>query len=133
MWDLLKMSKKTFPCGHKGRGKYCHRCERERRLAEAKIKEKNEREELFESDRLNLRPLQHASLIDKARKIISDIEQGEHYSKYKGKKLRYDRNVVSVPVNQDYRLIFRETESGIEVQELLNHEDYNVKKPGEKT
>ncbi len=56
----FEMAKKTFPCGHKGKGKYCHRCEQEKQLVESKVKEQkiaDEWERLFEADPVNLKPL----------------------------------------------------------------------------
>ncbi len=129
------MRKKTFPCGHKGKGKYCHRCEQENKRSEIEKSSKeadDQWKKLFETDPINLRPLLRRNLIEKARKIISGIEKGIHYSKYKGKIMRYNRNVISIPINHDFRLILHRTKNGIIVKDLMDHESYNIKKPGEK-
>ncbi len=44
--------------------------------------------------------------------------------------MRYNRNIISIPINRDFRLILRRTEQGIVVEQLVSHEKYNVKKPG---
>lgn len=127
------MSRKLFPCGHKGKGKYCHRCEQEKKLLIEKKnaqKEHEEWESLFERDPVDLRPLEKKVLVDKARDIIEKIYNGVQYLVFKGKRLRYDRNVVSIPINRDYRLIFHDIDGVLHVHKLMKHEDYNVTKPG---
>jgi len=123
--------RKTFPCGHKGKGSYCHRCEKER------IKTNKDRAikaawlTTFDSDPIDLRPLRKRSRIEKARHIIASIEAGITHSVFKGKRLIYDRNVISVPVNIDYRLIYRQQKDGrIVLDKLMSHEEYNGTKPG---
>lgn len=141
------MSKKAFPCGHKGKGQYCHRCEQEKKeltqkQAEQEVKQQEllrQKEEaqrwkaLFDQDSVNLRALaSHKLLVEKAREIISAIESGQPYTDFKGKRMRFDREVVSVPLGYDWRLIFHPIGGRYVCQELLSHEDYNVRKPGGK-
>jgi hypothetical protein len=121
------MPKRTFPCGHKGFGKYCHRCEQEEKLCQ---KEKEEWNRSFESDIINLKNLPTKRLILKARSIIKSIQEGKPCKDLRGKKLNYDRSIISFPVDNDYRLLCRKTMDGIIPKEILSHEEYNVKKPG---
>ncbi|MBK1640592.1 hypothetical protein CKO12_01595 [Chromatium okenii] len=129
------MAKKRFPCGHQGQGQYCHRCAQEQNQTAKQEQTQIAHQEwlaLFESDPVNLRRLDNKQLIDKARKIINDIHAGVSYTHYKGKRMRYNRDIISVPVNRDYRLVFHTLEGKIQVYKLMSHEEYNVKKPGEK-
>ncbi|MDQ7015079.1 MAG: hypothetical protein Q9N68_01750 [Gammaproteobacteria bacterium] len=130
------MAKKTFPCGHKGKGKFCHRCEQEHKAQELKLMEKERNEEwqyLFNKDEINLRKLPNKTLVNKARNIISSINSGDSYTKFKGKRMRYNRDVISIPLNHDFRVIYHDCSSGLKLQSLLSHEEYNVKKPGNKS
>ncbi|SDY08743.1 hypothetical protein SAMN05421644_12833 [Allochromatium warmingii] len=125
--------KKTFPCGHTGKGQYCHRCKQEQtRTEQICATQQNHKDwhKLFELDAIDLRPLNSKNLVEKARKIIADIHAGGSYTIYKGKRMNYDRHVISVPLNRDWRLIFQDTQDGIRCYQLLSHEQYNVKKPG---
>ena len=128
--------KKRFPCGHTGKGAYCHRCaqaglEAERRQEDAAAKAEWERS--FEADPLDLRGLPKRALVLKTRDMIRRIAAGEQYTSFKGKRLHHDRSIISIPLNRDYRLIYRDTPEGLQLLELLTHEQYNVKKPGDKS
>jgi len=127
------MAKKTFPCGHKGKGQYCHRCAQEARQQQTKQQEQAEQQrwqQQFDHDPINLRRLSKRSLVEKARAIIAAIAAGRSYTEFRGKRLNHDRSVISVPVNRSYRLIYHETDRGLDLQSLMSHEEYNVKKPG---
>ncbi len=47
--------------------------------------------------------------------------------------MQYDRNIISIPIHPDFRLILHRTKNGFMVKDLTSREDYNIKKPGEKT
>lgn len=125
--------KKEFPCGHKGKGKYCHRCKQENER-QIKImqqqKEKEDWKKSFDNDVICLRKLSTKTLVLKARKIIDAIEKGSPYRVFKGKRLNHDRKVISVPVNSDFRLIYHEDNSKkLFLSKLQSHEEYNITKP----
>lgn len=130
------MARKTFSCGHKGKGQYCHRCAQESELHEQQIARKNDQlawKNSFNNDPVDLRKLISTKrLVDKARKIIADIHNGRPYVRYRGKRLKFDRHIISVPLNRDWRLIFYESGGKIRCRELMSHEEYNVSKPGER-
>jgi len=132
--------RKKFPCGHQGRGKYCHRCaqhNKEQQQAEhEKVKQRSERHEWrasFKKDLIDLTPLDShgKNLVLKARKIISSIQNGTAYTDYSGKRLNYNRKIISIPINRDYRLIVHDTLDGLQIKKLMSHEAYNRRKPGE--
>jgi hypothetical protein len=130
--------KKTFPCGHSGYGGFCHACQTAEKEATAKsaslaarIAEKEARRSAFNADTVDLRDLPSALLLEKARTILHAIAGGSNYRLFKGKRLNYDRTVISVPIGYNYRLLFIEQSDGHLVpKQLLSHEDYNATKPG---
>lgn len=126
--------KKTFPCGHRGKGKHCHRCvqEKERETREELAREKKrEWRDSFDEDSVDLRKIQQDErLVRKARDIIRGIESGRPIADFQGKRMNHDRRVISIPVGRNYRLICRDTDHGPVVTEFVTHEEYNARKPG---
>ncbi len=70
------------------------------------------------------------SVAAKAMQIISAIEKGTCYTAFRGKRLRHNRFIISIPVTRNYRLICRDYGSFVAPQAIVSHEDYNVCKPG---
>jgi len=121
--------KKQFPCGHKGYGQTCHRCQQEAEEREQKQAERLDWRESFASDPIDLRSLpKHVVL--KTRQIIQALEARQDYRQFGGKRLRHDRHVVSIPVTRNYRLLCRDLDGALVPEAALSHEDYNVAKPG---
>jgi hypothetical protein len=128
------MSKKLFPCGHSGKGQYCHRCKQDEsvRADLASLRQnRTDWKQLFLDDVVDLRPLTHKRLVTKARAILLGIRQGHTHREYQGKRLRYDRNIVSIPVNHDYRLLLHFEGKQLVPHKLMSHEEYNIRRPGE--
>ncbi|ALG67010.1 DUF7682 family zinc-binding protein [Beggiatoa leptomitoformis] len=127
------MAKKTFPCGHKGLGQYCHKCQQssiEHNNQEAIRHEKQIWEQQFKTDAIDLRKLPHKNLVIKARAILVAIKEGQAYQVFNGKRMNYDRHIVSVPIDNDYRILFKDDKDGLVPVVVLSHEEYNTKKPG---
>ena len=125
--------KKTFPCGHKGLGQYCQQCQQQSQKTQQTEQKKRDKQawvDLFANDPLDLSKLPSKKLVLKARQILTQIKTGISFHQLGGKRLNYDRKTLSVPVNNDYRLLFRRNTTGWQVFQLLSHEEYNVKKPG---
>ncbi|MGK7947024.1 MAG: hypothetical protein AB4058_21400 [Microcystaceae cyanobacterium] len=121
--------KKQFPCGHKGYGKVCHRCAQEQANRADKKREKQVWESMFEQDPIDLRSLPR-NVVLKARKIIQGLQNQQDYRDFRGKRLRHDRFIISIPVTRHYRLICRDKGSFLIPEAVISHEDYNVCKPG---
>ncbi len=127
--------RKLFPCGHQGYGQVCHRCAQ---LAAAKAQEAMAREQArlerqqwqatFAADVIDLQGLPK-TIVLRARQVIAELGAGTDYRQFKGKRLNHDRNVISIPLTYDYRLICYDVGDRIEPRSVLSHEDYNVKKP----
>ncbi|MEQ8975563.1 MAG: hypothetical protein RIE73_34925 [Coleofasciculus sp. C1-SOL-03] len=121
--------KKTFPCGHKGYGQTCHRCEQENKAREAKKQQKQAWESTFDNDPIDLKDLP-THVVVKARAIIAGLEEQKNYREFGGKRLRHNRWIVSIPVTRNYRMICHDYGSLLVPYAVLSHEDYNVDKPG---
>ncbi|MEQ8963563.1 MAG: hypothetical protein RLP02_37595 [Coleofasciculus sp. C2-GNP5-27] len=122
--------KKTFPCGHKGYGQTCHRCEQENKAREAKKQQKQEWESTFDNDPIDLKDLP-THVVVKARVIIAGLKEQKNYRDFGGKRLRHNRGIVSIPVTRNYRMICDDGGNSLVPRAVLSHEDYNVDKPGE--
>jgi hypothetical protein len=121
--------KKTFPCGHKGYGQICHRCAQKEADLAQKRQQKEEWDETFADDPIDLRTLPK-NVVIKARKIIRGLQDQMNYREFHGKRLRHDRFVISIPVTRNYRLLCRDQGNFVIPEEIISHEDYNVCKPG---
>lgn len=125
--------KKIFPCGHEGYGQHCHRCAQQHRDQHSRQAEQAEQrarkaewKASFAHDPIDLRLIQHRrDLVQKARQIIAAVAAGEHPGAFGGKPLNYDQQVISVPLDYSYRLIFHETTEQIIPHLLESHETYN--------
>ena len=121
--------KRTFDCGHTGKGKYCHACatlaerkENERVAREAKRTEKMRASDL---DPIDLSCVAHlASVQREARSLLDRVRDGTHPYALKGKPIKSSKGqLVSVPVGRSYRLMFDAV--SLMPLELLSHESYN--------
>ena len=133
MVTAMAQQKKLFPCGHRGKGQVCHRCQQEavaaKRQAQAVVdrqREKRAWDASFEADVVDLRRLPEPIVI-KARRIIDALQRGTDYRYFKGKQMRADSSLIRVPVSHDYRLILKRSGHELIMVEVLSHEDYNKK------
>lgn len=66
----------------------------------------------------------------KARRVIGQVENGCSLRSLDGKRLRFNRHLFSVALNQSYRLILTESDDGFSPVEVLTHEAYNTRYSG---
>jgi hypothetical protein len=119
--------KKRFPCGHVGKGQYCHLCKdradaRDRDRAEREARRhKFERETDvgLDMDRLPV------SVALKASGIIKKLKSGIPYMQMHGHRLVQCRDIVSIPVGWSHRIVCREVAGDIVPFDVLSHEQYN--------
>lgn len=126
---FMSRRKKTFPCGHKGYGQACHRCEQQYKEQEEKRQQKQAWESTFADDPIDLKNLP-THVVVKARVIIAGLQNHKDYREFGGKRLRHNRWIISIPVTRNYRMICHDCGSFLLPQAVLSHEDYNVGKPG---
>lgn len=122
----------TFPCGHRGLGKTCHRCAQEAKAqtqaqqqAALRQRQRQQWQAQFQQDPIDLQGLPR-HVIEKARSILSDLQQGQHFTALKGKRMMFDRTVVRIPVGHRYRLLCREHHGQLTPWRVLSHEEYNA-------
>jgi hypothetical protein len=125
----MSRRKKVFPCGHKGYGQICHKCAQIQTQWEQKKQQKNAWEATFDDDPIDLRALPKKVAL-KSREIIQKLSDSQDYRIFRGKRLRHDRFIISIPVTRDYRLLCRDCGNFLVPEAVVSHEDYNVCKPG---
>jgi hypothetical protein len=127
-WGYLPM-RKTFSCGHTGKGQYCHLCRQKELQMAARVAARNSRisklAQMEQESGLSLEKIPE-QVAAKAVGIVKSIKAGMVYTQFKGKRLMDNRNVVSIPVNYSYRLIMRDGTDGFLPVKVVSHEDYNT-------
>ena len=123
--------KKTFPCGHKGKGAHCHRCVQIERAAQAQaeaayVKQEvaQARKQAFSDDPVDLRGLPQV-VVDKARLVIADLGAGANWVEMGGVKFRARKEIIRFKLPMHYRLVCRMTEQGLVPLAVMTHEAYN--------
>lgn len=144
--------KRTYPCGHSGKGRFCLRCEQQTRDSEQSTTDSSDAaaassspskdlvnpetidketwREAFAADPIPLKHLPNRNLVQRARQILQEIERGAPWHQFNGKRLQHDRTIVSVPLGRRYRILFRTDDGAPRPVEVLSHEAYNATKPG---
>lgn len=123
--------KKSFPCGHKGKGSHCHRCVQMDREAEAKqaaliVKQEaaQSRQQAFSADLVDLQGMPQV-VIDKARLVIADLGAGANWVEMGGVKLHKRREIIRFKLPMHYRLVCKKTDYGLVPLAVMTHEAYN--------
>ncbi|MCA9080837.1 MAG: hypothetical protein KDA58_09775 [Planctomycetaceae bacterium] len=127
----------TLECGHIGSGKYCHRCADEAKAKKQKQAEREEKsqakehwKQTFDADAIDLKHLPRKDLVLKARELITQIVASTEYTNHGGKRLNFDRTMISVPLGREFRILFRDTSGELKPLAAMSHEEYNRTKPG---
>ncbi|MFB3788982.1 MAG: hypothetical protein ACE15F_21695 [bacterium] len=123
--------KRKFECGHTGKGQYCHRCGQEKQQRENEQQQMARREaakrqwaDSFARDVIDLRGFPKG-IVRKARHVLARIQAGDSIAELGGKRMHYDRHILSIPVGNGYRMICEDQDNRIVPKQLLTHEDYN--------
>lgn len=118
--------KKTFDCGHQGKGQYCHRCRGEAIAMADKAEEVNEKflRKTWLSARIKVSGQIPDNVIGKACGVVSDLERGE-WPKCGYKALHRDNSVYSIEVSPRHRMLATKTSTGFENIMLMSHSEYN--------
>ncbi|NJL81832.1 MAG: hypothetical protein HC890_00420 [Chloroflexaceae bacterium] len=126
----MSRRKKKFSCGHKGYGQECHKCAQAAAEKENKQQQKHQWEAAFAHDPIDLTALPK-NVVLKARHILRGLQDRQDYREFRGKRLRHNRFVISIPVTRNYRLLCRDRGNFLIPEAVISHEDYNVCKPGD--
>lgn len=126
-----RLQKKHFPtCGHKGFGKYCHRCADLNRRKQSIVQEEQILRgtwlETYDHDPIDLTHLPKPIVL-KSRAILEKLAQGTEYYKLQGKRLLgLDRDLISIRVSRSYRMLLQDCGNNIfQSLKVLSHESYN--------
>jgi hypothetical protein len=135
--------KRVFDCGHKGQGKYCHRCSNDHKTVRVALEQAEECEarkaaaQKAEDERLRALKAAAASasidlsaakslpsVMERALDVLTKLDAGTHPLSLGGQKLFSRRGYFSVPVGLRHR-IFVDARS-LKATEFLSHERYNT-------
>jgi hypothetical protein len=122
--------KRTFNCGHTGKGKYCHACaavEKEKQKKRvAREAKRAARRESSAQDPVDLSVVSHLTAVQReARKLLARVSSGVHPFALDGKPLKSSAGkLLSVPVGRSYRLLF--DAPTLKPLRIVSHEHYNA-------
>lgn len=127
-----RLHKKHFQtCGHKGFGKYCHRCSdlshRKQSIALESQLLRSQWLETYDHDPIDLTHLPKPIVL-RARQLLEQLAQGTEYYKLQGKRLLgIDRDLIRIPVTRRYRLLIQDIGNNtFQSLKVLSHEAYNA-------
>ena len=128
---------KTFPCGHTGKGQFCHRCKQadaQRQAASAarqaadmvRSEQRQQWQERLENAPVALKHLPRNAQ-EKCLQVVDKLQHGTSYMELQGKRLSpmNQREIISIPLGWSFRLICREAAGQLEFVEAISHETYN--------
>ncbi|WP_250479744.1 MULTISPECIES: hypothetical protein [unclassified Caballeronia] len=120
--------KRTFSCGHTGKGKYCHACaaaEKQKAEQRAAFEHKRAAKQSHADDPIDLSIVRHLSAVQReARDLLVKVSSGVHPFSLNGKFIKSSAGkLLSVPVGRSYRLLF--DAPSLTPLRLVSHEDYN--------
>ncbi|MBW4470423.1 MAG: hypothetical protein KME45_08440 [Stenomitos rutilans HA7619-LM2] len=92
---------------------------------EQKRQHRQQWQQAFAHDSVDLTGLP-THIVLKARKILQELSAGKGYYQFQGKRFRFDRTLISIPVTYSYRLLCREQKDGLLPLKVLSHEQYNA-------
>lgn len=123
--------RRTFTCGHKGRGEYCHRCRSEEERFAQRLEKKSREKELYHTlqreceESLEGIPLH---IVRKATQIWRSLQQKTPLVEFDAQRMEFDRRCISVRLSEDYRLLLREEKEGaLRLVGVVSHEEYNAR------
>lgn len=143
--------RKQFSCGHRGFGKFCHRClpllptvspvsmdeatasplpiprrSKQRRWQSVEPRQaKRQWQASFAHDSIDLTHLPKPIVL-KTRRILASLNQGIAPAQLYGKRFMFDRTLLRIPVTYRYRLLCRWQSGRIIPLQVLTHEAYNA-------
>jgi len=128
------MSRKRFPCGHLGKGKYCHACRAAEiaaeKAAESKATDKKKKALSEAASRLRAMGVtgyegKPAGVVSRAADLAAGVLDGRMFGELRARRLVDKRHVVAIPVGRNHRLLCIDAGDAILPKELLTHEAYN--------
>jgi hypothetical protein len=65
-------------------------------------------------------------VLSRARKVILRLEHGESYLAFHGKRLRRNRERISIPLGLKWRMLADEVDGQPLVRRIMSHQTYNT-------
>lgn len=67
-----------------------------------------------------------ASVVRKCRQVFKHLQGSLNYNhRFRGKRLQFDRTVISIPLPQYYRMLCRDEGQAIVPIKVVSHQEYN--------
>jgi hypothetical protein len=66
-----------------------------------------------------------SGVLAKARRIITSLETGTPYWKLHGKRMQFNRYVISIPVGNTWRILAEDKAGRVQARQVLSHSQYN--------
>jgi hypothetical protein len=64
-------------------------------------------------------------VVAKARRIITRLEAGTPYWQLRGKRMQFNRYVISIPVGNTWRILAEDKAGRVRARQVLSHSRYN--------
>ena len=64
-------------------------------------------------------------VLNKARQIIARMEAGTPYWQLHGKRLQFNRRVISIPVGRTWRILAEDKAGRVRACQVLSHANYD--------
>lgn len=119
---------KNFPCGHQGKGQYCHRCQQEEKEKRSMEYRRQEWINRLKSSPVKVDHLPRG-VAEKALDIFDKLKRGESYHDVGGKRLSSMKwgDIISIPIFRKYRIVCREVEGELKYIEVIVHAKYDIR------
>lgn len=114
--------KKHFPCGHRGKGQWCHRCAAEQAIKDREAAARPDPEQTV-PDPVDMRRLP-AHVRQRARVLLDLVSQGRPLRDLGGKWLQ-GLPRASIPIGKRWRILLREDAGQLRPVGVMSHEEYN--------
>ncbi len=79
----------------------------------------------FEQRRIDARHVP-STVLARARRVVERLEGGESYLSFHGKRLRHNRQHVSIPLGRRWRILADDVDGRLQVRSVLSHQSYNA-------
>lgn len=121
--------RRSFACGHRGHGKYCHRCANQgaehARAEHARAARREDRLRLEATAAIDLSAVRHLPAVrDRALSLLDQLTAGAHPLDLNGKLLASTNGeYISIPIDRDFRILVERT--SLKPIRIISHESYN--------
>jgi len=87
--------------------------------------DKNNLRRFFEKRSIDTRHVP-VGVLAKAHRVVERLEHGESYLTFHGKRIRRNRNRISIPLGLHWRILADDVDGQPQVRRIMSHETYNA-------